>query len=104
MRRHANRTKRNACRGIERPVDLLDRPAFGLETEQQEHHRRLRVPKGEEQQGREQRRRYDLRTDVIGRTDDQCQSERSDDLTEIADAMLKPMPLARNRFGQTSAM
>src|SRR6516225_10983734 len=79
--------KRNACRGIERPVDLLDRPAFRLKTEQQEHQRRLRVPEGEEQQGREQRRRHDLGTDVIGRTDDECKSERSDDLAEIADAI-----------------
>src|SRR5215472_17562752 len=87
LRRHANRIKCDAGRGVECPVDLLDRPALGLEADQQEHQRRLRVPEGEEQQGREQRRRHDLGTDVIGRTDDQRESERSDDLAEIADAI-----------------
>ena len=48
LRRHANRIKCDVCRGVERPVDLLDRPAFGLEAEQQKHQRGLTVPEGEE--------------------------------------------------------
>jgi hypothetical protein len=48
LRRHANRIERDECSGVERSIDLLDRPAFGFEAEQQEHQRCLTVPEGEE--------------------------------------------------------
>jgi hypothetical protein len=35
LRWHPNRIERDASPGVECPVDLLDRSAFGLETEQQ---------------------------------------------------------------------
>src|SRR6516164_10434025 len=104
LRRHANRIKCDAGWGVECTVDLLDGPALGLEADQQEHQRRLRIPEGEEQQGWEQRRGHDLGTYIIGRTDDECQSEWSDDLAEIADTIAEAMPLARSRLGQISAM
>ena len=50
LRRHANRIKCDAGWGVECTVDLLDGPALGLEADQQEHQRRLRIPEGEEQQ------------------------------------------------------
>src|ERR1700739_1929541 len=76
--------------GVKRAGDLFDRAALGLDSKKCEDETGLAVPKGEEEEGREDRLERHLGTDVVGRADDKREAERADDLAEIADAVAEP--------------
>src|ERR1700751_1663871 len=83
---HRDRLNRGTSRLVQRGVEFFERPAPGFESKQYEDDTGERIPSGEVNHRRLDRRDCRLRTDHIRRANDQRQPERSEDLTKIADA------------------